>query len=332
MPSLINDHVLATTEHYRQAFSTAKPFKHVVIDDFLKSDFAESLLVKFPTVSDPTKLVSEFGTPNPKSARSDVRGLAKPFVQIDAYIQSVDFLNLMSNITGIADLCYDPWYYGAGTHENFHGAGLDAHYDFNIHPQTAYHRRLNAIIYLNKDWNPDWRGEISFHTDPWDLDGDVITSVHPSFNRCVIFETTENSWHSVGVVNLPKALRHLSRKSFTIYLYTKTRPENEIAVEHGTVYVPPPLPSCIGEGRTLNADDMADINTNIHRRHQFLKIMYQKEYRLLSEIQSLKQQLFMQNQTYTKITGSLLYRAIIKALKLIRRFFPLKIGRQHNFP
>jgi len=91
------------------------------------------------------------------------------------------------------------------------------------------------------------------------------------------------------------------------------------------------LPSHIREGRTLNADDMVAINTNIHRRHQFLKIMYQKEYRLLSEIQSLKQQISTQNQTYTRITGSLLYRASIKTLKLIRRFFPLKIGRHHNF-
>lgn len=291
MPGLLSDSVSEGLLAYRSEFMNAKPFKHVVIDNFLDPEFAETLLATFPAVQDPSKLVSEFGTPNPKSARSDVRQLAKPFVQMDDYIQSKEFLDTISAITGIEELCYDPWYYGAGTHENFHGAGLDAHYDFNIHPQTRYHRRLNAIIYLNKNWDPDWRGEISFHSDPWDLDGDVKKPVFPDFNRCVIFETTENSWHSVATVTLPEPSRHISRKSFTIYLYTKSRPQSEIAVEHGTIYVPPPLPSRIKEGRTLDATDMAEIDTNIHRRHQYLKILYDREYRFMRDIEELRTKL-----------------------------------------
>lgn len=271
-------------------FQTAIPFRHVVIDNFLREEVAEEMLRDFPSVQDPTKLVNEFGVPNPKSAISDISALAPIYSDLDRYIQSSEFLGAMEQITGIPKLCYDPWYYGAGTHENLHGAGLDAHYDFNIHPRTAYHRRLNAIVYLNKNWDPDWKGDIALHTDPWDLKNDVKKSIAPDFNRCVIFETTEKSWHSVTPVDLPPDQSGNSRKSFTIYLYTETRPAEETAPEHGTVYVQGNLPEHIREGRTLTAQDIAEIETNLHRRHEYLRAMYKREYRFSEIIDDLKRQ------------------------------------------
>ena len=142
--------------------------------------------------------------PNPKSQISNVGSMGPIFQDLDKHIRTQSFLDLMSEITGIPDLKYDPWYYGAGTHENFHGAGLDPHFDFNIHPKTAQHRRINAIVYLNKNWDPSWKGSICFHSDPYDLRGDQVTEIETIFNRCVIFETTERSWHSVPPVDSPR--------------------------------------------------------------------------------------------------------------------------------
>ncbi|WP_206364432.1 2OG-Fe(II) oxygenase [Sphingomonas pokkalii] len=289
--SLLNPVVLERADSIRESFLSASPFRHVVIDDFLMTPVADQMLAEFPAVSDTSKLVNEFGVHNAKSAVSDVRGIGGIYLDVDTYIQGEEFISLMQRITGIDDLQYDPWYYGAGTHENFHGAGLEAHYDFNIHPHTAYHRRLNAIIYLNKDWQPEWAGDISFHTDPWDLKNDQKKTVIPEFNRCVIFETTESSWHSVGRVSLPPEERHRSRKSFTIYLYTKSRPAEETAPEHGTVYVPPPLPSHIRAGHVLTEADMEEVNRNLEQRHDYLKQMYKREYRFSSVIEDLKRQI-----------------------------------------
>lgn len=318
---LINPAVLADVPKLAQRFGEAKPFKHVVIDGFLRSETAESMLANFPSAQDPSKLLNEFGEPNPKSAISEIRSLAPVFVELDGYIQSAHFLELMSQITGIPDLQYDPWYFGAGTHENFHGAGLDPHYDFNIHPKTRQHRRLNAIVYLNKDWNPDWNGEIAFHTDPFDLKNDLITSVHPEFNRCVIFETTESSWHSVRPIQLPEEKRHLSRKSFTIYLYTEHRPPEELAPDHGTVYVQPGLPSQIREGRTLTAADMAEIDANLHRRQGYLRAMYNREYQFSREIESLRREvarLKLENAR-AKLAATASKKNALDSLKLRKR-------------
>jgi len=304
MPKFINSHLLINLQNTRNNFVNAKPFKHVVIDNFLEHELAENLLKEFPTVSDPSKLLNEFGTPNPKSAISDIQSLTHSYILLDELIQTKEFLDLISNITDIPDLCYDPWYFGAGTHENFNGAGLDAHYDFNIHPKTGYHRRVNVILYLNKDWKPDWNGEISFHTDPWDLKNDVKKPVQPEFNRCVIFETTENSWHSVNPINLPQDLQHISRKSFTIYLYSKTRPLYELAVEHGTVYVPPPLSPRIRDGHVLNANDVAELENNIFRRHSYLRSLYKREYDYSSQIGELKNHIeILHKKSYVPILG-----------------------------
>ncbi len=197
---------------------------------------------------------------------------------MDGYIQTKAFLQLMSKITGIPNLQYDPWYFGAGTHENFHSAGLDPHFDFNIHPRTSQHRRMNAIIYLNKDWDPAWGGSNQFHSNPYDVRDDDVTRVEALFNRCAIFETNERSWHSVPVVNLPPDRRHLSRKSFTIYLYTDTRPDEEHAPDHATVYVQRNLPPHIRAGHTLTEEDEQAIFSNIERRNAYLKALYKREY------------------------------------------------------
>jgi Rps23 Pro-64 3,4-dihydroxylase Tpa1-like proline 4-hydroxylase len=144
-------------------------------------------------------------------------------------LQSQEFLDFVSDLTGIPDLLHDPDYVGGGTHENRHGQGLDAHVDFNYHPRTRWHRRLNLIVYLNEQWEPGWGGELELHSDPWDVEANRTVSILPGMNRAVIFETTETSWHGFSQIRLPQGHRHASRRSFAICLYTRERPAQETA-------------------------------------------------------------------------------------------------------
>ena len=137
--------------------------------------------------------------------------------------------------------------------ENRHGQALDPHVDFNYDPATKLHRKLNLLVYLNKEWREAWGGSIELHSDPRRPDGNRITSFTPAFNRAVIFETNERSWHGFPRIILPEDKRHLSRKSLSIYLYTRTRPAHEIVPEHGTFYVQRPLPSRYHPGLELNS-------------------------------------------------------------------------------
>jgi hypothetical protein len=102
---------------------------------------------------------------------------------MDDLLQSPEFLALVGRITGIAGLRYDPWYFGGGTHENRQGQDLDPHIDFNYHPMTRQHRRLNLIIYLNEEWDDAWGGSLQLHRDPHlEPAEDQIVTVTPLLN------------------------------------------------------------------------------------------------------------------------------------------------------
>jgi hypothetical protein len=68
----------------------------------------------------------------------------------------------------------------------------------------------------------------------------------------------------------------LSRKSISIYLYTKTRPTEEIAPLHGTFYVQRPLPERLRAGVTLSAEDIAELSDLLARRDMWVE-RYQKQ-------------------------------------------------------
>ncbi len=289
--NFVSNSVIDQLDDLRSQYSFSKPFRHVIVDNFFSKNKAWELFEQFPLFQNPERLLNEFGSPNPKRVFSDVREINETYRSLDDWIKSHNFLSLIEKITGIDDLLYDPDYIGAGTHENFSTAGLDPHYDFNVLPRSQLHRRLNCIIYLNSEWRSEWGGQINLHNDAWNLEDDDIKSFDPIFNRCIVFETNQRSWHSVTPVSIPESFGTRSRKSFTIYLYTRKRPESEIAPAHGTVYVQPPLSKSIKPNKLLTDSQYAEIRQNIQRRHSYLKVMYQKEYGLQRRLVGLEKEL-----------------------------------------
>ncbi len=296
---ILSDDLIGNVDGYRKQFETAKPFRHVLITPFFEPAIAEAMLTEFPVPRE-SEMVNEFGKKNRKFACHDVRSIGPTYRLIDDYLSSPEFAAIMERVTGIQDLLYDPEYHGAGTHDNLSGQGMDAHVDFNLHRTTGYHRRFNAIIYLNKEWRKEWGGNLELHTNPWDFENDKIVSYPPLFNHCVLFETNEHSWHGFQRVQMPDG-REISRKSFTTYMYTKDRPANEIAAKHGTTYVQPGPPKHFRPGYTLTADDVQELKMAFKRRNAYLQAMYQRESQLLTQVESLKNQIRSQERSQSRI-------------------------------
>jgi hypothetical protein len=181
-------------------------------------------------------------------------------------------------------LIADKTLFGGGTHNNLSGQGLDVHIDFNIDERNMLHRRINLLIYLNKAWEEEWGGAIELHSDPHNPVVDEVARFLPLFNRAVIFETNEYSWHGFKRITLPPDKQHLSRKSFSIYLYTKDRPVEEVVAPHTTFYVPQPLPGNLRAGYTLTEQDMLELHIRTQGRDGLLtmyqKLLIEKEQRL----------------------------------------------------
>jgi hypothetical protein len=263
---------LADTERHAAAFARREPFRHVVIDNFLAPDYAAALLAAFPPF-ERGNARNEVGELAGKSTIERIRALGAPYATLDELIQTRAFLDLIGRITAIPDLLYDPDYFGGGTHENREGQDLDPHVDFNRHPREGWHRRLNLIVYLNHEWDDAWGGSLELHSDPRAAD-DRVTLVTPLFNRCVIFETTEWSWHGFGRISLPAAHAALTRKSIALYFYTKERPADELAGTHSTIYVDRPLPERFQPGMTLTGHDVEELRVLLVRRDQHNQRLY----------------------------------------------------------
>ncbi|MGB0133435.1 2OG-Fe(II) oxygenase [Dokdonella sp.] len=269
------------------AFSVAKPFRHVVINNFLDPEFCRLLCSEFPGFEDRHAL-NEMGQVGGKAVRMDVRDISETYRELDRYLQTPEFLQFASEVTGIPDLLYDPDYIGGGTHENRHGQGLDAHVDFNYHPRTKWHRRLNIIIYLNEEWESEWGGELELHSDPWDASTNRTVRVCPLINKAVVFETTETSWHGFSNIQLPEDHQGVSRRSFAIYLYTRERPAEETAAPHATIYVPEMMPVDWQAGRHLSDADMRDLRNRFVRLRTQLRYLYEREKQFGAQIASLE--------------------------------------------
>ena len=270
----VNPAVTDSTDELAERFRTARPFRHVVIDEFLTPSFCREICEAFPKFEDGASL-NEDGQPGGKATQEKVRALGPAFERMDDLLQGPEFLGLVERITGIRELRFDPWYFGGGTHENIEGQDLDPHVDFNYHPITRQHRRLNLIVYLNDQWRDDWGGSLQLHHDPYlEPDEDEIVTVTPLMNRCVIFETSERSWHGFERIRLPPEDNHRSRKSFAVYFYTDSRPAEETADEHSTVYVERHLPERFVPGRVLDQADVDELKGLLARRDHHLRRLY----------------------------------------------------------
>ena len=280
---MIDPHVTARADELTTQFRHRDPFRHVVIDDFLAPDYCARLLAEFPPF-ERGNARNEAGELGAKSTVEKIRELGTAYAALDDLIQTREFLDLIGRITGIPNLLYDPWYFGGGTHENRAGQDLDPHVDFNRHPVERWHRRLNLIVYLNREWGDAWGGSLELHTDPRAAD-DRITTITPLYNRAVIFETIEWSWHGFSRIALPADKTSLSRKSIALYFYTIDRPQDELADTHSTIYVDRPLPQRFQPGLTLSAADIDELRTLLARRDQHNQRLYRDTTALTAKLE-----------------------------------------------
>jgi 2OG-Fe(II) oxygenase superfamily len=198
---------------FQTRYTTALPFPHIVLDNFLDEEMLEVCVREFPTTAERNaaytrsqeNLKVEF---NPESLSPPIRSLFHSF-------NSAAFVHFLENLTGIKGLIPDPWFVGGGFHEVAQGGHLNIHADFNYHEIMQLERRLNVLIYLNKDWKEEYGGCLEL----WDARMQrCYRRVVPLFNRCVIFSTSSTSFHgNPQPVNHPQKL---SRRSIALYYYT----------------------------------------------------------------------------------------------------------------
>jgi len=209
-----------------------QPFPHFCIDELLDEEFANEIYQAFPSYQEAISQGHEFSAVNEKRKIqiTDANKFPAPILELHKILVSREFISRVENMMGIPNLLPDPELTGGGIHETNSGGHLDVHVDFNYIPEKKLHRRVNILIYFNKDWKEEYGG----YLDIWDKN---VKTRHgyfvPQFNRACGFATSEISWHGVMPVTCST---NMVRRSFAVYYYTKEAPDHWNNTVHSTIF------------------------------------------------------------------------------------------------
>ena len=219
---------IAASAH--SSYINAKPFPHIVFENFLDPELLELVLAEFP---EPGAIRwQKFDNEREIKLASAVESSFGPATRLLLYhLNSITFLEFLSTVTGIDNLIPDPRFDGGGLHQILPGGKLGIHADFNKHRAYGLDRRLNLLLYLNKNWREEYGG----HLQLWNREmTECQAKILPIFNRVMVFGTTDFTYHGhPDPLACPKGM---TRKSLALYYFSNGRPAEEVSADHSTLF------------------------------------------------------------------------------------------------
>ncbi len=245
----------AVAVDYKARYASGDPFPNIYFEDFFNPDMLDAILDEFPDLEGKDDI--KYLTPNEiKLASRGERRFGPVSKAFAHFLNSEPFLMFLQELTSIEEtLTPDPYFEGGGFHQTKPGGFLKIHADFNKHRQTGLDRRLNVLVYLNKDWKDEYGG----HFELWNRDMTrCVTKVAPRFNTMAMFTTTDFSYH--GLPNPLTCPPDRSRKSLALYYYSNGRPAYEVndgLEDHTTLFKDRKGVAVDGQMRKFNAGQTA---------------------------------------------------------------------------
>jgi hypothetical protein len=197
-------------EKHRDAYRTASPWPHVVIDGLF--DPAVVARARAEELGPALQLVPRRST---RRVKAESRASAGPTAA--AILQRLladDLCDLLTTLTGIPDLVTDPTHWWAGVHVLASGSFEAVHRDFARNSTGHLWHRVNILVYLNPGWQSEWGGQLEL----WDTTMKTChRRVEPVGGRMIIFEPGPDALHGIPAVCCPVGDARLTLAS---YYYT----------------------------------------------------------------------------------------------------------------
>jgi hypothetical protein len=199
----------------RSRYLDAYPFPHLVERDLFPSD----LILEAERQELPGALaLPTHGTHRLRKAESaTVNGPAAEALL--STMKSPPFMAFVEEVTGVRGLEPDDTNLWAGLHANVRGSFAAIHRDFILHAKTRKWHRVNALLFLNSDWRPEYRGDLEL----WTADSSECGArVKPDAGTLVIFETHSGTLH--GIPDPIVCPENRARLSLAAYYYHSDEP------------------------------------------------------------------------------------------------------------
>lgn len=244
---VFTDNILEFAKKNQKKYKNNKPFPHMVIDDAIELNLIKEIMETYPTLSHLKDVQVIKGRTDDKlaSKRGD-KYQTNSIKNLLRFLNSSIFIDFLQILTSIKEpLIPDPHFIGGGMHQIRKGGFLKIHADFCYHPETKLDRRINVLIYLNKNWEKSFGGELNLYSKDMK---NCVQKILPVANRMVIFNTTSHAFHGhPDPLNCPE---NKKRNSLAIYYYSNGRPKKEIRSlleNQSTIYKKRPGEKFIGK-------------------------------------------------------------------------------------
>lgn len=189
----IDARLRAHEDELKSMWKMDRPFRYFVLDNLLPDDFTSQIKENLPNRD---SLLLRANLRERKRVGVDFRG-QHPSLQAALYaFQEQPVLETISRITALAELQPDPSLYASGISVMAKGDFLNPHLDNSHDGEQRLYRSLNLLFYVS----PNWRKEHGGNFELWDPQVKNQTEIVAKFNRLVVMETHDYSWHSVNKV------------------------------------------------------------------------------------------------------------------------------------
>jgi hypothetical protein len=219
------DYLESNKETFRTSFLTAKPFCLLAIDNFLLADKAEELYRSIPEIETQS---ADYVFAKNKFEKSKFWTMGGIFQELYNDLTSKRFEEWLKYVTN-EDVFVDNEFYGGGIHQGKKGSFLDMHADFNYHPlKETWFRNLNLLLYLNKDWKPEYKGHLKLeHSETGDK-----TEVPVPFNRFVMMHSRGYTLHGYEPIQFPEGKYRTSIAAYAFTLHNEQQEASRTTVWH----------------------------------------------------------------------------------------------------
>jgi len=206
-------------------YKNANPFPHLVVDNFFNEEQLDSCANAIQSNIDNLEWNQrDYKFQVNKRWLEDPTKMPPQVKKILWQLHTAEFLDFLKNLTGIKGIIDDPLNIGGGIHCTARGGKLNIHKDFNYNKETLLTRKINVLLFLNKDWLPEWNGNLEL----WSKDrSEKVVDILPTFNRMVIFNTDDESYHGCPTpLDCPEDRFRLSLATY-YYVYEENLDESQ---------------------------------------------------------------------------------------------------------
>ena len=194
---IVAERLIRDAERIREEFDRPREIKtrHAAIDDLLPESVAVEIREAFPDTRG-MRLLDSFR--ERKYTSKSLDKFSPILAEITMAFQQRNVLEAVAAITGTRDAVGDPLLYAGGISAMKKGHFLNPHIDNSHDYEQKNYRVLNLLYYCSPDWKPEFGGNLEL----WDESVTTPIEIPSLFNRLVLMETNERSWHSVNEVKV----------------------------------------------------------------------------------------------------------------------------------